>query len=89
MRRLGDSLFICQILSPSTLPPGQAPIRCRGQPVLGQGPVLTIRKQVPATCEECIQSRVPRGCGEWEEGPQDLLSHLGRSLSTFSLLGKW
>lgn len=27
--------------------PGQAPIRCRGQPVLGQGPVLTIRKQVP------------------------------------------
>ena len=41
------------------------------------------------TCEECIQSRVPRGCGEWEEGPQDLLSHLGRSLSTFSLLGKW
>lgn len=27
------------------------------------------------TCEECIQSRVPRAAGR-EEGPQDLLSHL-------------
>ena len=60
----------------------------RGRGVSSPGGNWTRSPSRSCTCEECIQSRVPRGCGEWEEGSQDLLSHLGRSLSAFSLLWK-